>query len=135
MSLPNAYRAAIKLLIAFALGLVSTVMSGGILNSHEIVEAQTVASPSTSERDLMAQLIRAEGEAEPYSGKVAIADVVLNRVDSTSFPDTIAEVIYQPRQFEPVDNGRLYLPARAEDYRALDDALTGWDPSGGAVYF
>lgn len=106
----------------------------GIAGPADQVEAAQVAL-TAAERDLLAQLVRAEGEGEPYVGKVAIAAVVLNRVRSDKFPNTVAGVIYQPRQFEPVANGRIYRPATAEDYRAVDDALRGWDPTGGAVYF
>lgn len=90
---------------------------------------------SSSDVYLLAQLIRAEAENQPYAGKVAVGAVVLNRVRSPRFPNTIRGVIYQPGQFEPVSNGRIYRPARSVDLQAARDAVNGWDPTGGALYF
>ncbi|MDI3298292.1 MAG: cell wall hydrolase [Bacillota bacterium] len=87
------------------------------------------------ERYLLAQLVTAEAQGEPYEGQVAVAAVVLNRIKSPLFPDTLAGVIYQPGQFQPVTNGTIYQPASASALRAVDDALAGWDPTGGALYF
>jgi N-acetylmuramoyl-L-alanine amidase len=87
------------------------------------------------ERYLLAQLVTAEAQGEPYAGQVAVAAVVLNRMKSPLFPHTLAGVIYQPGQFQPVSNGTLYQPASATALRAVDDALAGWDPTGGALYF
>jgi N-acetylmuramoyl-L-alanine amidase len=87
------------------------------------------------EVDLLARLISSEAEGESYLGKVAVGAVVLNRVRSSIFPNTIAGVIYQPGQFEPVDNGRINNPPTEESLRAARDVLNGWDPTGGALYF
>ncbi|MDI3318110.1 MAG: cell wall hydrolase [Bacillota bacterium] len=87
------------------------------------------------ERYLLAQLVTAEARGEPYVGQVAVAATVLNRMKSPIFPKTLAGVIYQPGQFEPVSNGSLYQPPTASALRAVDDALAGWDPTGGALYF
>lgn len=84
---------------------------------------------------LLARLIHAEAGAEPYVGKVAVGGVVLNRVQSSKFPQTIAGVIYQPRAFESVSNGIINRPPSEESIKAARDALSGWDPSGGALYF
>lgn len=84
---------------------------------------------------LLARLIHAEAGAEPYVGKVAVGGVVLNRVQSSKFPQTIAGVIYQPRAFESVSNGIINRPPSKESIKAARDALSGWDPSGGALYF
>ncbi|GAV23107.1 cell wall hydrolase [Carboxydothermus pertinax] len=85
---------------------------------------------------LLARLIRAEAEAEPYAGKVAVAAVVLNRVRHPGFPNTVAGVIFQPGAFESVSNGRFWslLPSR-ESIKAAYDALHGWDPTYGALFF
>lgn len=85
--------------------------------------------------DLLARLVRAEAEAEPFAGQVAVAAVVLNRVRSPHFPDTIPAVIYQRGQFETVTNGRIHLPPTPQALRAVRAALAGWDPSGGALFF
>lgn len=84
---------------------------------------------------LLARLISAEAEGESYIGKVAVGAVVLNRVRSPIFPNTIAGVVYQPGQFEPVTNGRINNPPTEEALRAAKDAINGWDPTGGALYF
>lgn len=86
--------------------------------------------------DLLARLIRAEAEAEPYEGKVAVAAVLLNRVGDSRFPKTLEGVIYEPDAFESVSNGRIYAtPPTPEDYQAARDAVNGWDPTYGAVFF
>lgn len=84
---------------------------------------------------LLARLIQAEAANEPYVGKVAVGAVVLNRVRNASFPNTIPGVIFQPRAFQPVANGRIWLPVEPDSYRAARQALAGWDPSHGALYF
>lgn len=88
-----------------------------------------------AEVDLLARLITAEAAGEPYVGQVAVGAVVLNRVRSGLFPATIAGVIYQPYQFETVLNGRIDQPPTPTAVRAALDALSGWDPTGGALYF
>ncbi|HHU85418.1 MAG: cell wall hydrolase [Pelotomaculaceae bacterium] len=89
--------------------------------------------------DLLARLITAEADAEPYVGKVAVGAVVLNRVRSSTFPNSIRSVIYQYEdgtyQFEPVMNGWINRPATPDCIRAAKDAVNGWDPTNGAVYF
>ncbi len=87
------------------------------------------------DRYLLARLVHAEAEAEPYSGKVAVAAVVLNRIVSPRFPNTLAAVLYQPLAFESVANGRVYTNPNSDSIRAAGDAINGWDPSGGALYF
>ena len=84
---------------------------------------------------MLARLIHAEAEAEPYIGKVAVGAVVLNRIEHPRFPNTLAGVIYQPHAFETVTNGRIYNTPSNEAIRAARDAVNGWDPSGGALYF
>ena len=95
--------------------------------------------PAPSDIDLLARLITAEADAEPYEGKVAVGAVVLNRVYGQGFPKTIQEVIYQTNgyeyQFQPVQNGLIDFPASDESVKAAKEALSGVDPTGGAVYF
>lgn len=97
----------------------------------------TKKSPTRTSGDiaLLARLIHAEAGAEPYVGKVAVGGVVLNRVQSSKFPQTIAGVIYQPHAFESVSNGIINRAPSKESLKAARDALSGWDPSGGALYF
>ncbi len=95
----------------------------------------SAADFSQADIDLLARLISAEAAAEPYEGQVAVGAVVLNRMRSDIFPDTLAGVIYEPWQFEPVMNGWIGRPATATARQAALDALSGWDPTGGALYF
>lgn len=90
---------------------------------------------SPSDIDLLARLVRAEAEGEPYEGQVAVAAVVLNRLKSPLFPSTVRGVIYEARQFDTVSNGRISTPAEEIHIRAVRDALSGADPSDGALYF
>lgn len=86
--------------------------------------------------DLLARLIAAEAHGEPYAGEVAVAAVVLNRVENPSFPNTLAGVVFQPDAFESVSNGLYYSVApNAEAYSAARDALNGFDPTYGALFF
>ncbi|MBE6988419.1 MAG: spore cortex-lytic enzyme, partial [Ruminococcaceae bacterium] len=72
---------------------------------------------------------------EPYEGQVAVGAVILNRVDHPSFPDTISGVIYQPGAFSALNDGQYDKPIADSARRAATDALNGWDPSGGAIYY
>lgn len=85
--------------------------------------------------DLLARLISAEARGEPYEGQVAVGAVVLNRVNHASFPNTLSGVIYQPGAFSCLDDGQFDEPVAESAYRAARDALNGWDPSGGAIYY
>ena len=90
---------------------------------------------SQSDYNLLARLISAEARGEPYSGQVAVGGVVLNRVEHPSFPDTITGVIYQSGAFSCLTDGQFNQPVAESAYRAAQDALNGWDPSGGAIYY
>lgn len=85
--------------------------------------------------ELLARVISAEAKGEPYEGQVAVGAVILNRVRDSRFPNSLAGVVYQTHAFESVSNGAIYQPATASTIRAARDALNGWDPSGGAVFF
>lgn len=93
------------------------------------------SSTSTNNTTLLAMLINGEARGEPYTGQVAVGAVVLNRVKSSSFPNTIAGVIYQKDAFSCVDDGQINKPIENSCYNAARDALNGWDPTGGALYF
>lgn len=84
---------------------------------------------------LLAHLIEGEAADEPYVGKVAVGAVILNRVENSAFPKTISGVIFQPGAFESVTNGRFNYPFSIESLRAAVQALSGWDPTGGALFF
>ena len=92
------------------------------------------ASADRNTRALLARLISAEARGEPYVGQVAVGAVVLNRVKHPSFPNTIPGVIYQSGAFSCIADGQFDQPVADSAYRAADDALNGWDPTGGAIY-
>lgn len=84
---------------------------------------------------LLARLINGEARGEPYVGQVAVGAVILNRTRHPRFPNTVSGVVYQPRAFESVARGQIWTPVKRSSYRAAQAALSGWDPSGGAIYF
>ena len=98
------------------------------------VEAASDSS-STSDLQLMARAINGEARGEPYEGQVAVGAVILNRVKSSQFPNTIAGVIYQKGAFTAVSDGQINLTPNQTAYNAARDALNGWDPTGGAIYY
>ncbi len=85
--------------------------------------------------NLLARLISAEARGEPYTGQVAVGAVVLNRMEHPSFPNTLSGVIYQAGAFTCIDDGQFNEPVVDSAYRAARDAINGWDPSGGAIYY
>lgn len=92
-------------------------------------------SSSSDNVNLLARLINGEARGESYTGQVAVGAVVLNRVKSSSFPNTISGVIYQRGAFTAVTDGQMNKPVNQSCYNAARDALNGWDPSGGALYY
>ena len=92
---------------------------------------------SANDKQLLARAVNGEARGEPYEGQVAVAAVILNRVNHSSFPNTISGVIYQPGAFTAVSDGQINVPIDPNStvYKACSDALNGWDPSGGAIYY
>ena len=88
-----------------------------------------------SEVELLARTISAESRGEPYEGQVAVGAVILNRIEHPSFPNTMAGVIYQNGAFSCIDDGQIDEPVYESSKRAAVDAMNGWDPSGGAIYY
>lgn len=97
--------------------------------------ASTGTANRTNDLALLARAVFAEARGEPYIGQVAIAAVVLNRVRHPSFPNTIAGVIYQPGAFTAVTDGQINLSPDATAKRAAQEALNGYDPSHGCIYY
>jgi N-acetylmuramoyl-L-alanine amidase len=109
-------------------------------SSQSYQATQTLASrgtPRASSREvqLLAQMIHAEAQGEPYEGKVAVGAVILNRLRDPRFPNTLEGVLYEADAFEPIMNGTFYQAPDEESIRAALDALSGVDPTGGALYF
>ena len=100
-------------------------------------EVQAASSGSNSDIQLLARAINGEARGEPYEGQVAIGAVILNRVKDSRFPNTIAGVIYQSGAFTAVADGQINqaMEDEATVMKAARDAMNGWDPTGGAVYY
>ncbi len=113
----------------------ATARALGITLSGTTSSGTTAGNISNSDLYLLSCCIYGEARGESYTGKVAVAAVVLNRVKSSQFPNTISGVIYQKGAFTCVDDGQINLGTNDECTRAAQDALNGWDPSGGALYY
>ncbi|OCA90462.1 cell wall hydrolase [Bacillus sp. FJAT-27225] len=98
-----------------------------------------IIGPQTSQKlkeiELMAHVVHGEARGESYEGQVAVAAVILNRLQANEFPQTISEVIFQRNAFTAIHDGQYYLIPNSSAYQAARDALLGWDPSGGAIYY
>lgn len=99
------------------------------------LSGSTSGGYNSNDRYLLAKIVYAEARGESYTGQVAIAAVVLNRVKDSRFPNTVSGVIYQPWAFTAVNDGQINLEPNQKAYQAADDALNGWDPTYGAVYY
>lgn len=110
--------------------------SYNVLKKEYTVTGESVPSGYTStDLYLLAKCIYAEGRGEPYIGQVAIGAVVLNRVKSNDFPNTVSGVIYQKGAFTAVADGQINLEPDSTAYNAAQDAMNGWDPSYGCLYY
>ena len=106
-----------------AIGIFTSSSSSGSSSSH------------SSDVNLLARLIYGEARGEPYIGQVAVGAVVLNRVKSSKFPNTVAGVIYQSGAFDAVSDGQINMTPDSTAKKAASDALNGWDPSYGSIYY
>lgn len=95
----------------------------------------TIPAATQNNVYLLARIISAEARGESYTGQVAVGAVVLNRIEHPSFPDTLSGVIYQNGAFTAIVDGQFDQPIADSAYKAARDALNGWDPSGGAIYY
>lgn len=93
------------------------------------------SSNTSNEVYLLARAVYGESRGEPYTGMVAVAAVILNRVDDANFPNTISGVIYQPGAFDVVSDGQINLSPDETAVRAARDAMAGWDPTNGCLYY
>ena len=108
-----------------------------IVDKGNVNNVSLAKTTSTSDIQLMARAINGEARGEPYEGQVAVGAVILNRVKDSRFPNSISGVIYQPGAFTDVSDGQINA-AISEDstvYKAAQDAMNGWDPTGGCVYY
>mgnify|MGYP005765722367 FL=1 len=111
----------------------ATLKAMGIYSSSN--SGSSSSSSNSSNVNLLARLIYGEARGEPYTGQVAVGAVVMNRVKSSSFPNTISGVIYQSGAFDAVRDGQINLSPDSTATKAAQDAINGWDPSYGAVYY
>ena len=127
----------LKILFLFVLLIV--IIISVVLLSNDISEQNIsyAATSGTSDIQLMARAINGEARGEPYEGQVAVGAVILNRVKSSQFPNTITGVIYQAGAFTAVADGQINQPIEEGStvYKAAQDAKNGWDPTGGCIYY
>ena len=115
----------------------ATAKAMGVSLTGTTSSSTTTTSGSISNSDLyvLSCCVYGEARGESYTGKVAVAAVILNRVKSSSFPNSISGVIYQAGAFTCVSDGQINLGTNDECTRAAQDAMNGWDPTGGAIYY
>ena len=113
-----------------------TLKAMGIMNSSGNSSSSSSSSNSNSNNvNLIAKAIYGEARGEPYVGQVAVGAVIMNRVKSSSFPNTVAGVIYQSGAFDAVSDGQINMTPDSTAKKAAQDAVNGWDPSYGAIYY
>ncbi len=112
-----------------------TLAALGLSDTSASAVSASTTSSYESDVELLARLIHGEARGEPYVGMVAVGAVVLNRVKSSKFPNTIAGVIYQAGAFDAVRDGQINLTPNEQSRRAARDALNGWDPTNGCLYY
>lgn len=105
------------------------------LTGQSVTAGGTAVGYKNSDINLLARLVSAEAKGEPYRGQVAVAAVVLNRIKSASFPNSIPDVIYEPGAFSPVANGEIWKEPVSSAINATYEALNGTDPAYGALFF
>ncbi len=110
----------------------ATLKAMGIYSSSS---GGSSSSSNSNNLNLLSRLIYGEARGEPYTGQVAVGAVVMNRVRSSSFPNTISGVIYQSGAFDVVSDGQINLTPNDTARKAAQDALNGWDPTYGAIYY
>lgn len=109
--------------------------NGGTAQTGKYTKGHLPAGFSQSDLNLMSNAVFGEARGEPYVGQVAVAAVILNRVDNSKFPDNVSGVIFQPGAFTAVADGQIWLTPDDQAKQAVMDALNGWDPSHGAIYY
>lgn len=110
----------------------NTLRAMGIYTSSS---SSSSSASNSNDLNLLTRIVYGEARGEPYEGQVAVAAVVLNRVKNSSFPNSVAGVIYQQGAFDAVNDGQINLSPNSTAKKAAQDALNGWDPSYGAIYY
>lgn len=127
----------IKTIITIFILIIVFLLNLTFIKTKNQLQVYAVGSAQTSNVQLLARAINGEARGEPYEGQVAVGAVIMNRVKSPNFPNTIAGVIYQSGAFTAVSDGQINVPIAQGStvLKAAQDALNGWDPSGGAIYY
>lgn len=112
-----------------------TAQAMGLKLSGSTTSTSGGGTSSSTDLNLLARVVYGEARGEPYTGQVAVAAVVLNRVKSSSFPNSIAGVVYQSGAFDCVADGQINLSPNQSAYNAARDALNGWDPTYGCLFY
>ena len=105
------------------------------LNAMGIYSSSSSGGSSSNDLNLLSKVVYSESRGEPYTGQVAVAAIVLNRVKSSSFPNTVAGVVYQRGAFDAVSDGQINLTPDSTSRKAAQDAMNGWDPTYGCIYY
>ncbi len=126
----------IKIIFIFSL-LIMMLIAVVILDKSKISDVSYASGSNASDIQLMARAINGEARGEPNEGQVAVGAVILNRVKNSQFPNTVAGVIYQSGAFTAVSDGQINVPIEENSsvYKAARDAMNGWDPTGGCIYY
>ena len=126
----------LKIVLATILIALSTICIF-IVDKESTNNVSLAKTTSTSDIQLMARAINGEARGEPYEGQVSVGAVILNRVKDSRFPNSISGVIYQPGAFTAVSDGQINaaISEGSTVYKAAQDAMNGWDPTGGCVYY
>ena len=126
----------LKLILILFLLVLSTICIF-IVDKESSNNVSLAKTTNTSDIQLMARAINGEARGEPYEGQVAVGAVILNRVKDSRFPNSISGVIYQPGAFTAVSDGQINaaISEGSTVYKAAQDAMNGWDPTGGCVYY
>ena len=127
----------IKILASFILLIMMFIIIVVLSRNNSEQNISYASTSNTSDIQLMARAINGEARGEPYEGQVAVGAVILNRVKDSRFPDSISGVIYQSGAFTAVADGQINAPIDEGStvYKAAQDAMNGWDPTGGCVYY
>lgn len=112
-----------------------TLQAMGIFNSSSSSSSSSSNTSNSSNLNLISRFVYAESRGEPYTGQVAVAAVILNRVRSSKFPNTVSGVVYQSGAFTCVSDGQINLSPNDTAKKAAQDAINGWDPTYGALYY
>ncbi len=123
-------------------GVGEVLIAADVETGEEVAEEEEIEikeekryEPDSREMELLARAVYSEARGEPMQGQVAVAAVILNRLEDGQFPDSISGVIFQPRAFTAVADGQFWYTPNQRSYEAVEEALKGEDPSDGALYY